>query len=227
MSGFTFSAKPSSGDFTPAPAGNHAAYCFGVTYLGTFKDEYQGKPKDVQKIRLDFELVHETFEKDGKTQPFSVNIQMNVSMFEKANFRKFLEAWRGSSYTEEQAMAGVDVSKFVGHTAMVNVVHESNKSGSTYANIKSIAPLPKGMTLPAMVNEKRLYSVDQHSDEEFNKLTPYLQEKVRTSKEWAAIENKIATAPKPAPSAPAAGSATAAVEADHAAQTGATEEPPF
>lgn len=80
------------------------------------------------------------------------------------------------------------------------------------------------MTLPAMVNEKRLYSVDQHSDEEFNKLTPYLQEKVRSSKEWAKIEGTIATAHK---TAPAVGEATAQVLADHAAQTGGAEEPPF
>lgn len=225
MSGFTFSAKPPQGEYKLPPAGNHAAYCYGVTYLGSFEDEYQGQKKIVRKIRLDFEMPLETFEQDGKTQPFSANIQMNVSMFEAANFRKFLESWRGGRYTDEQAMQGVDVSKFVGYPAMINVVHEPNKAGSVYANIKSIAPLPKGMTLPAMVNEKRLYSVDQHDDAAFNALSPYLQEKVRSSKEWAKIEMTIATA-KPAPSAPSAVSATAQIEADHAAQTGA-EEPPF
>ena len=224
MSGFTFSAKPSQGEYKLPPAGNHAAYCFSVTYLGSFEDEYKEQKKIVRKIRLDFEMPLETFEEDGKTKPYGANIQMNVSMFEAANFRKFLESWRGGKYSDEQAMQGVDVSKFVGHPAMINVVHEPNKAGNVYANIKSIAPLPKGFSLPPMANEKRLYSVDQHSDEEFNKLTPYLQEKVRSSKEWAKIEQSIATAPKPSP---AVGSATAAVIADHAAQTGATEEPPF
>ena len=112
---------------------------------------------------------------------------MNISMFENSNFRKFLEAWRGGRYTDEQAAAGVDVSKFVGHTAMINLVHEPSKTGSVYANIKSIAPLPKGMSMPAMFNDKRLYSVFQHDQSEFEKLSDYLKGKIAQSKEWAQI----------------------------------------
>jgi hypothetical protein len=187
MSGFTFSAAPSQGEYKLPPAGNHAAYCFGAVVLGSFDDEYQGQKKVVRKIRLDFELVNELMDVDGKQQPFSANIQMNISMFENSNFRKFLEAWRGGRYTDEQAAAGVDVSKFVGHTAMINLVHEPSKTGSVYANIKSIAPLPKGMSMPAMFNEKRLYSVFQHDQAAFEVLSDYLKGKIAQSKEWAQI----------------------------------------
>jgi hypothetical protein len=69
-----------------------------------------------------------------------------ASMNEKANLRKLLHSWRGSTFTDEEA-EGFDVSSILGKACLLTVV-ENRKGDKVYSNIGGIGPLPKGMQAP-------------------------------------------------------------------------------
>lgn len=135
--------KDSGGtDFQPAPAGAHAAVCCDVRDLGLVTSTFGGKEKTQQKLLLSW-LIAELRD-DGKH--FIVAQRFTASLHEKASLRKFLEAWRGRAFTEEE-LAGFDVETLIGAPALLNVIQQT-KEGKTYANIASIMRLPKGMEAP-------------------------------------------------------------------------------
>jgi hypothetical protein len=73
---------------------------------------------------------------------------MTLSANEKANLRKFLESWRGKSYTAPQAEAGLPITKLHGQAALVSIEHVTTRKGRQFAKIVSIGPLPKAMPAP-------------------------------------------------------------------------------
>jgi hypothetical protein len=139
------------GGFKPHPEGQFTAVCVDVIDLGERLRVFSGKtPKVSQMCALVF-LTGETNEDTGA--PHDVHSEFTVSMFERANLRLFLEAWRGRAYTDDQAKEGVPLHKLVGHPGLVSIMHQQSKAGRTYATIQSIMPLPKGLVPPAVDTE--------------------------------------------------------------------------
>jgi hypothetical protein len=122
-----------------------------VIDLGTHINEiYQ---KEQHKVMLIFELPHEVLHlEDGTDAPRVISQQFTYNFGPKSNLRKFLEGWRGKTYTDEEAKAGVDLAKCLGGNAQINVVH-TEKGNKTYANIQAIMPLPKGTAKLESFNE--------------------------------------------------------------------------
>ena len=146
-------AKDSGVKFTPHPEGQFVAVCRDVINLGERVEQYQNNPpRIVEKCAL----VFQTTERNADTgEPHIVSAEFTVSMNEKAGLRLLLEAWRGKSYTDEQAEAGVPVHKLVGQAALISVEHKKSAGGRTYAKIKTIAGVPKGLEVPAMNGYER------------------------------------------------------------------------
>jgi hypothetical protein len=139
------------GGFKPHPEGQFGAVCVDVIDLGERLKTWGDKPKVAQMCALVF-MTGEQNEETGHLH--DVHQEFTVSMFESANLRLFLEAWRGRSYTEEQAKDGVPLHKLVGQPALISVTHKASKKGRTYATIQSIMPLPKGMVAPSVDPEQ-------------------------------------------------------------------------
>ena len=198
--GFTF-ADDQTREFKLAPEGTFFARCWRVVVLGTFEDTWQGQTRLNRKIRIDFELPTELSDFGNGAEPFNVSSTLNISMHENANYRKFLQNWRGKAYSEEEAKKGIDVSKFVGAAALVTVAHTARDNGKTYDNIANISPLPKGMQMYDKVNTPTLFSVYARpfNQEAFEALPNILQEKIKTSREWADMYAQPATKPALAP----------------------------
>ena len=139
-------AKDGGTTFTPHSEGQHAMVCVDVVNLGLALVEYPGKPvKEVPKAALVFA--------SGERQPEDnslklVTVEMTRSMFETSNMRKFLESWRGKSYTPEQAEAGVPLDKLWGKTALVTIEHKVSKRGRKFGNVASITILHKAIPAP-------------------------------------------------------------------------------
>ncbi len=74
-----------------------------------------------------------------------------ASMNEKANLRHHLEAWRGKTFTDEEAEA-FDVSAILGKPCMLTVMH-TQKDGKTYANIAGLGAIPKGINPKTIIPE--------------------------------------------------------------------------
>jgi hypothetical protein len=127
----------------PAPEGSFACVCVDAIYLGKRVEQFQGHPeKLVEKGALVFQLSEE----DETGKRYELSKEFTLSFGEKANLRKFLAAWRGKAYTNEEARDGVPLKKCIGVNGIVSVEHKPAKStGNLYANILTITPLLKGM----------------------------------------------------------------------------------
>jgi hypothetical protein len=126
--------------FKLVPAGQYNAVCVDVVDLGIVKTTWQGKEKSVHKCRIVFELGV-TDADTGKR--LTISAYYTASLGEKANLRKFLEAWRGKAFTAEE-LKGFDTEQLIGVGALIQVVH-ATKGDKTYDNINSIMVPPKPM----------------------------------------------------------------------------------
>jgi hypothetical protein len=143
-------AKDSGGGFTPHSEGQFAMLCVDVVDMGISVEQFADKePREVPKVALVFASGERQERDDGKP-PFLtvVTTEMTLSASEKANLRKFLESWRGRSYTPEQVAAGLPVSKLYGQSALITLEHVTTKKNRQFAKIRSISPLPKVMPAP-------------------------------------------------------------------------------
>lgn len=140
-------AKDSGGSFTAHSEGQFAVLCVDVVNLGTKVETYADQePREVPKVALVFASGER---QEDKSLTF-VTTEMTVSANEKANLRKFLESWRGKSYTPEQAEAGLPITKLYGQSALISIEHVLTRKGRKFAKITSISPLPKAMPAPTV-----------------------------------------------------------------------------
>jgi len=166
---------PEGGDFELAPEGNHLAVCYMVCDLGYHEKEWQGVTNSKRQVRLAFELSGAAME-DG--QPFSVSQNYTLSLSPKANLTRDLQSWRGKQFTDEE-LQGFDLFNVLGKPCLVNVIHNKSQDGQkTYANIASIAALPKGMAVPETANSLVRFSLDEFDQNVFNSLPDWLQKKI-------------------------------------------------
>lgn len=137
-----------SSTFTPHPTGQFTSVCVDVDDLGLVEVTWQGQTKKQHKIDIYF-FCDEWKELDGGDKvPLLVRSRFTLTLSEKGNLRPFLESWREKDFTEQE-LAGFDVEKLIGAPAFISVTHRE-ANGNTYANIKTIMRLPKGMEAPAL-----------------------------------------------------------------------------
>lgn len=180
-------AKNDGGSFErePIPAGSYAARCYSMIQLGTNTENILGKDKELNKVRITWELPTElkVFKEENGEQPLVISKEFTLSMNEKSNLRKFLESWRGKAFTEQEAEA-FDITKLIGAPCLISITHRTAKSGSVYANISSVSMLPKGMECPPQINTTQILAFSEFDQELFNSLPDFLRNKIVTSVEY-------------------------------------------
>ena len=136
-------SNDSNQTFVNAPQGTHQGVCCDIVDIGLV-DVIQpnGQPKKVHKIDVVWQIPIIN-EENGKR--FTVRKRYTLSLSEKANLRKDLEAWRGKPFPKEIVETGFDVENLLGVNALLNVQHEASREGKVYANVKAIMALPTGM----------------------------------------------------------------------------------
>lgn len=169
-----------STEFVVVPEGPTVAVCYGVVLYGSLQTRFGMK----KKIRLMFELHGEERMPDGRL--FAISSDFTFSSNEKASLRVFIEDWRGRKYTtaDLKEMKGLPISKLIGQPAFLSISHTPDDDGRVWANIKTIMPMPKNMPAPTLINEKIIYSVDDHDADVFAKLPVKFQDKIKDSEEW-------------------------------------------
>jgi hypothetical protein len=197
------SAQGGGKDFAIHPQEVVAARCTRIIDLGSqlARAGYDGKaPKASRKVMFCFESSALIPEGDFEGQPFVIVQQYTLSIGDKANMRKDLEAWRGRKFTPQE-LDGFDLKNVLGKACMLNIVHsEPDGSGKVFANIGSIMPLPSGMTAKAAYGELLFFSLNDFSKATFEKLPDWVKKKVVTSPEYIVIQQDSAP-PKSGPAA--------------------------
>ena len=191
-------------EFELAPAGNHVARCYRIIDMGSHKNSYGNT---LRKILVSWELHGEDDEgnpltmPDGKPMVISANYTLSLS--EKATLRAVLESWRGKPFTLQE-LSGFDITAVLGHWCMVTVAHEvSQKNQKTYANVKSVAPVPaviKKNGLPEGVNPVSSLSLDPATFDQtlFDSLSDGIKKKIMESPEYKKLGAPSVKAEKPA-----------------------------
>lgn len=168
------------------PQGNHIARCYGMIEIGTVTEMILGEKKTNYKVLIDWELPLETttFSEEKGEQPFVYSKEFTLSMHEKSNLRGVITSWRGKPLSDEEAKT-FDLTKLVGATCMLNIVHRKSKDGTkTYPHLAGVTPLPKGFECPAQVNPKRVLEYDKWDQDIFMSLPTWLSDKIAGTKEY-------------------------------------------
>ncbi|MGB9670681.1 MAG: phage replication initiation protein, NGO0469 family [Halothiobacillaceae bacterium] len=166
------------------PSGSLPARCCHVIDLGTQTVEYQGEAKRQHKIAIAWQL--DECRSDG--EPFTVSRRFTASLHEKAALRQFLESWRGRPFTPEE-LKGFALPRLLNAPCLLNIVHE-DRGGNPFAAIKSIAPMPRGMTPPPEVKDPLIFDLsDPKTWAAFNRLSKRQQEAIEASPEWQARQD--------------------------------------
>jgi hypothetical protein len=165
--------------FELPPSGSLPARCCHVIDLGTQAVEFQGERKHARKISIAWQLD----ERRSDGTPFILSRRFTASLHEKAALRAFLESWRGRPFTPEE-LSGFNLRRLINAPCLLNIVH-AERSGNTFAEIRSIAPLPKGMTPPTDVADPIVFDIDDPDTwPAFDRLTKRQQEAIEASPEW-------------------------------------------
>lgn len=175
MSGL-YVSEGSSSDYKNVSTGTHPAVCSMLVDLGLQQSTFNGEIKTQHKIYMRFDVPGERSDDD---KPLSVGTTVTASLHKKGNLRGMLESWRGRAFTEAE-LQKFDISTVLGKPCMLNVLEEQ-KGDKTYANIKAIMALPKGLPVPPLEGKTVLYTGQP--------------EVLATLPEW--LQKKIATQVKP------------------------------
>ncbi|MBN8744800.1 MAG: hypothetical protein J0I24_10905 [Thiomonas arsenitoxydans] len=181
------------------PAGPQAARCTRLIDLGAQLSDYQGEAKSARKVLLTWRLSE--LRSDG--EPFQVSRRFTASLHEKSALRAFLKAWRGRDFTPDE-LAAFDLKKLLGAPALLNLT-PTQRNGRDYVDIVSVSPIPRGMPLPQPLgdNEGLLFDLsDSSTHHHLQDLSERLQEQIKDSPEWRALNTSAISASRPA--APAA-----------------------
>lgn len=176
--------------FKRVPTGVHVGRCISVVDLGTQEVEFSGEKKLQHKVQIGWEVLGEdeagvpmVVDVDGKEMPMTISKRYTLSLSDKANLRRDLEAWRGKPFAAEE-LKGFDIAKLLGAFCMLNVVEQDGSNGKTYSNISSITPLPRGLPKPSSSTPLISFDVDNPDMQVFGKFHAKLQETIQASVEW-------------------------------------------
>lgn len=164
------------GNFTPAPAGTHAAICVQVIDLGTQYSEYYKKSNP--KVLLGFELPDERNDED---EPFLVWTRYTASLGEKAKLRQHLAAWRGRDFTPDE-LEGFELKNVLGKPCMLSITHRAD-GNKTYADVQSVMKLPKNMPPPEQTHDLILFDLDEPDWAVFETFGDNLKATIKRSEE--------------------------------------------
>lgn len=143
------------------PAGSHPAVLVALIDLGsheeTFKDEKKGTSRTalVRKVFLVWELTGEKMAGKKDTNHV-IGREYSLGLTPKSKLRQMLEEWRGKKYATGEAM---DLGAVLGRPCMLSVVHKESNQGNTYAQIASVAKVPKELTVPPAQRQPFAYEV--------------------------------------------------------------------
>ena len=181
--------KPEGEDYPILPEGVKLAVCIGLYDLGT---QYQKKwDKEIHKVLIVWELPEERIEieKDGEAKdlPRAISKRYTLSLHEKAQLRKDLEAWRGKKFTADE-LEGFDLQNILGKSCQIQVIH-NEVDNKTYANIAAIMALPKSVQPLQPENKPKMFSWEDDSDIP-DGTPPWIVDIIKESKEYKTVHGE-------------------------------------
>lgn len=184
--------KAGSGKVTElVPSGTHVGRCYSMIHIGTVEWEYQGEKKFSDKVRLTFELPHETREFGGEEKPMVISKEYTVSLHEKSNLRKDVEMWRGASLTNAD-LSGFDLTDLLEQPCNITVVQKTAKTGNEFSMIGGLGALTKGTECPEQFNPTFVFNyTDKYDQVWLDKQPQWVQDQIKSTDEYECKQNQL------------------------------------
>lgn len=145
----------------PIPEGSQIGICVGLYDIGAQRDERYDKVN--RKVIVTWELPEVTMQGgEHGGEPRLISKTYTASLSDRAVLRADLESWRGRAFTEEE-LDEFDLVNILGKPCMLQIIHNSANGGKTYANIKSVTQLYKGIPVPEPFTPLKAFDMDSDS----------------------------------------------------------------
>ena len=135
-----------------------------------------------RKFMMIWDIVGEFIEVNNEKLPRVMSKEYTMSLNEKSNLRKDLQAWRGQAFTDEE-LNGFDLLNIMNKPCQLQIINEE-KNGKTYNNISAIMAMPKGMQVQ-LLEETTIFIMD-NPETWFNwsKIPKWIKEKIKKSENY-------------------------------------------
>lgn len=164
------------------PAGTFIARCYSIIDLWTQEDTYKGEITNNRKVSIKFELPTKL---NSEKQPFTIYVDHNFFLGEKTNLRKFLQSWRGKTYTKDDIEDFHIYKEFLNKPCQLTVEHKTSATtGNIYAKISSISPVMEWFECPDRVNDIIWLNLEHFNPVSFESLNDKLKEMIAKSPEY-------------------------------------------
>jgi|TARA_R100001244_G_scaffold95399_1_gene71543 hypothetical protein len=178
----TIIAKTSEQTYPKVPIGVHKARCIKVIDLGTQKQDFKGDVSWKRQALVIWELPEQL----SNDLPMTISKFYSLTLHEKSNLGQDLVSWRGRPFTETEK-AGFNITKLIGQTCQVQVMHKDNGK----EKISNIIPLPKDMKINEQYHSSVSFSIDDFQKgqkESFNQLSEGIRNMILRSKELDGLD---------------------------------------
>lgn len=180
---------------TLIPEGTHLANCISIIDMGTQagRDNKKGEPTEYRALNFGFECANEEDEEGNKLTGYR---QYSASLTPKSHLGKAVVAWLGRRFEKDETF---EIGTLAGKACQITVTHKEVE-GNTYANITGITGVPKGVKVPKpdATVQTLFLEKDEFDQDTFDGLPDWLQDKIKTTKEYKALFGGKTTS-KPAP----------------------------
>lgn len=143
--------------------------------MGIQKSEKYGK--SARKFIIVWNIENEFVEVNGEKLPRVMSKEYTMSLGEKSNLRKDLQAWRGKQFTPEE-LEGFNLLNILNKGCQLQILNTEN-NGKTYTNIVSIMALPKGLTVNALDKTIVFDTYDETTWNNYTQIPNWMQERIK------------------------------------------------
>ena len=130
-----------------------------------------------RKFMMVWNIAGEFIEVNNEQLPRVMSKEYTLSLNEKSNLRKDLQAWRGQAFTEEE-LQGFDLLTVMNKPCQLQIINEE-KNGKTYNNISAIMAMPKGMTVEPLQETTVFITNNPETWCNWGKIPKWIKEKIK------------------------------------------------
>lgn len=141
-----------------------------------------------RKFMMVWTIIGEFIEVNKEQLPRVMSKEYTLSLNEKSNLRKDLQAWRGQAFTEEE-LQGFNLITVMNKPCQLQIINEE-KNGKTYNNISAIMAMPKGMTVEPLQETTVFITNNPETWNNWEKIPKWIKEKIKKAEGFEKSELK-------------------------------------
>ncbi len=139
---------------------------------------YQGQEKQPAfQMELTFELPNDRIEIDDESRPRWISCQLPISSSEKSR------CYQWYNILDPKNQYKGDWSKLIGAACQIHITHNEYKQ-KTYANIKAVMPVMKGIEVGELENPSVVFDLSSPDMDVFNALPEWMRDKIASNLEY-------------------------------------------